>query len=293
MANTYPTSLNSYTGTETLSVAGHANEHNALETKLGTGSSTSTNNTVLRGNGTGTSTWAQAVLTTDVTGTLPVANGGTGVATITSGNILVGAGTSAITSVDSSGTGNVVRVAGATLTTPTLGVATATSLNGLTISTTTGTLTLANSSTLATSGGNSITLTSTGSTNVTLPTTGTLSAIAGTETLSNKRITKRVVTVTQSATPTINTDSTDVAYITGLAQAITSMTTNLSGTPVNGDSLIISITDDGTARAITWGTKFESSGLVTLPTTTVLSTRLDVGFLYNIATSKWRCVAIA
>jgi hypothetical protein len=36
-------------------------------------------------------------------------------------------------------------------------------------------LTLANGSTLATSGANSITLTSTGSTNVTLPTSGTLS----------------------------------------------------------------------------------------------------------------------
>jgi len=113
------------------------------------------------------------------------------------------------------------------------------------------------------------------------------------QTLSNKRITRRVVTVTQSATPTINTDNTDVAYITGLAQAITSMTTNLSGTPVNGDSLIISITDDGTGRAITWGASFESSGNVTLPTTTVVSTRLDVGFLYNTVTSKWRCVAVA
>ena len=114
-----------------------------------------------------------------------------------------------------------------------------------------------------------------------------------TVTLTNKRITRRVVTVTQAATPTINTDNTDIAYITDLAQAITSMTTNLSGTPINGDSLIISITDNGTARAITWGASFESSGNVTLPTTTVISTRLDVGFLWNTATSAWRCVAVA
>ena len=96
-----------------------------------------------------------------------------------------------------------------------------------------------------------------------------------------------------SATPTINTDNTDVAYITGLAQAITSMTSGLSGTPVANDTLIISITDDGTGRAITWGASFESSGNVTLPTTTVSSTRIDVGFLYNTATSKWRCVGVA
>lgn len=122
---------------------------------------------------------------------------------------------------------------------------------------------------------------------------GTIVGTSDTQTLSNKRNTRRVVTVTQSATPTINTDNTDVAYITGLAQSITSMTTNLSGTPVNGDSLIVSITDNGTAQGITWGSSFESSGNVSLPTTTVISTRLDVGFLWNTATSKWRCVAVA
>lgn len=110
---------------------------------------------------------------------------------------------------------------------------------------------------------------------------------------AGKGIIKRAPTVTQSATPTINTDATDVAHITGLAQAITSMTTNLSGTPVEGDTLRIDITDNGTARAITWGSKFEASGNVALPTTTVISTRLDVGFVWNTVTSKWRCVAVA
>lgn len=70
----------------------------AIATKVGTGSSTPTNNKVLRGNGTGTSIWAQVDLTTDVTGTLPIANGGTGATTLTSGNYLLGAGSSAITS---------------------------------------------------------------------------------------------------------------------------------------------------------------------------------------------------
>ena len=110
--------------------------------------------------------------------------------------------------------------------------------------------------------------------------------------ISSARITKRAPTVTQSATPTINTEVTDVAHITGLAQAITSMTTNLTGTPVEGDTLRIDITDNGTARAITWGAKFEAS-TVALPTTTVLSVRLDVGFVWNTVTSAWRCVATA
>lgn len=115
---------------------------------------------------------------------------------------------------------------------------------------------------------------------------------SNTKAVTNKRITRRVVTVTQAATPTINTDNTDVASITGLAQAITSMTTNLSGTPAAGESVIIEITDNGTARAITWGTSFEAS-TVALPTTTVISAKLTVGFFWNSATSKWRCVAAA
>ena len=55
----------------------------AIETKIGTGASTAVANRVLRGTGTGTSAWAQVGLTTDVTGTLPLANGGTGATALT------------------------------------------------------------------------------------------------------------------------------------------------------------------------------------------------------------------
>jgi hypothetical protein len=46
------------------------------------------------------------------------------------------------------------------------------------------------------------------------------------------------------------------------------------------------------ARAINWGTSFESS-TITLPTTTVTTNRLDVAFIYNIVSGKWRCVGVA
>lgn len=114
-----------------------------------------------------------------------------------------------------------------------------------------------------------------------------------TVTLANKRITPRVVSVTVSATPTINTDNGDFFEITGQNTAITSFTSNLSGTPTNGQTLWIAITDNGTARAITWGASFEASGNIALPTTTVISTRLDVAFIWNTVTSKWRCVGVA
>lgn len=102
----------------------------------------------------------------------------------------------------------------------------------------------------------------------------------------------RTNTITSSATPSINTDTTDIFTITALAVAITSMTTNLSGSPVNGQKLIIRILDNGTARAITWGASFVSRG-ATLPTTTVISKYLYVGFIYNSTAAKWDCVAVA
>jgi hypothetical protein len=94
-----------------------------------------------------------------------------------------------------------------------------------------------------------------------------------------------------SATPTLNTDNYDMMVITGQSVAITSFTTNLTGTPVNGQQLRIAITGT-TAIAITWGASFEAS-TIALPTTTVSTNRLDIGFVWNVATSKWRCLAYA
>jgi len=235
-----------------------------------------------------------SVTLTNGTG-LPISTGvsglGTNVATFlatpTSANLA-----SAVT--DETGSGLLVFATSPSLTTPTLGVASATSVNkvAITAPATGSTLTIAEGSTLATSGAFSTTLTATGTTTVTLPTTGTLATLAGTETLTNKRVTPRVLASTaNSATPTLNTDLYDMMVITGQSVAITSFTTNLTGTPTNGQKLWISIT--GTAAiAITWGASFEAS-TIPLPTTTVTTNRLDVGFVWNVATSDWRCVAVA
>jgi len=115
-------------------------------------------------------------------------------------------------------------------------------------------------------------------------------SISSTNTLTNKRITPRITTIVSHATPTVNTDDCDAVTITAQAEAITSMTTNLSGTPTNFQKLIFRIKDNGTARAITWGSSFEAKG-VALPTTTVISKVLTTGFFYDTVTSKWSCVA--
>lgn len=123
--------------------------------------------------------------------------------------------------------------------------------------------------------------------------TNSILRLSNAGTLQNTRINKLSATTSgPGATPTINTDTTAYVDFTAVGAAITSMTTNLSGTPVRGDTLWISFTDNGTARGITWGTSYEAS-TVALPTTTVISTRLDVGFVWNVVSSKWRCVGVA
>lgn len=100
----------------------------------------------------------------------------------------------------------------------------------------------------------------------------------------------RITPIVSSATPTVNTDVTDAVSITALAVNITSMTTNLTGTPVNFAKLLFRIKDDGSARTIAWGAKFQTR-TAALPTTTVAGKILCVGFFYDTVTATWACLA--
>lgn len=114
----------------------------------------------------------------------------------------------------------------------------------------------------------------------------------GANTLTNTRVRPRVNTVASSATPSINTDTTDLFTITALAVAITSMTTNLTGTPTEGQELWIRFKDNGTARAIAWGASFISSGTQTLLATTSISKTHVVRLKYDSVVVKWVCMFV-
>jgi hypothetical protein len=102
--------------------------------------------------------------------------------------------------------------------------------------------------------------------------------------------TPRVGSAASSATPTIDTDAVDVYRLTAQAVDVTSFSTNLSGTPAHDQALLIEITGTA-ARALAWGASFESS-TIALPTTTVGVAMLQVAFMWNSATNKWRCIGI-
>jgi hypothetical protein len=111
---------------------------------------------------------------------LPVASGGTGITSFGTGvATFLGTPSSANLAAavtDETGSGSLVFATSPTLVTPVLGVAAATSVNKVTVTApaTSATLTLADGSSLITSGGHSLTFTTTATTSVTLPTSGAL-----------------------------------------------------------------------------------------------------------------------
>lgn len=116
-------------------------------------------------------------------------------------------------------------------------------------------------------------------------------SISSTNTLTNKRVTKRSGTAAgPGATPTLATDTYDFYTYTAIAANITSMTTGLTGTPVAGDEIILGFKDNGTARTIAWGASFTSSGIATLLATTVINKQHFVKLMYS--GTIWVCMAV-
>jgi hypothetical protein len=104
-----------------------------------------------------------------------------------------------------------------------------------------------------------------------------------------RKAAKRVTSEASNATPTPNADTTDVHIITALAAG--AVFAAPTGTPTQGQQLIIRIKDNGTARSLGWNAIYRASTDLALPTTTVLSKTLYLGFIYNSTDSRWDLLA--
>lgn len=113
-------------------------------------------------------------------------------------------------------------------------------------------------------------------------------AISGSASVSEK-FTTAVGSVASGATITPDADFANQYNVTALAVPATIAAP--SGTPVDGQKLLIRLKDNGTARALTWNAIYRTIG-TTLPATTVATKTTYVGCIYNAADTKWDVVAV-
>lgn len=105
-------------------------------------------------------------------------------------------------------------------------------------------------------------------------------------TVTSTVVTYKTSTTASSATPSPTGDAWDNRF------TVTALATNPtfaapSGTPVDGNTLIIRIKDNGTSRTLSWNAIYRAGTDFSLPTATTISKTLYVQFVYNSADSKW------
>lgn len=167
-----------------------------------------------------------------------------------------------------------------TLITPTLGIATATSINGNIFTT--------GSSTYTGTAGQTYTFPST---------TATIARTDAANTFTGVQTTTQVITTANAITASSNAATVPVTSrhnIVTNSSAATLTITLTTTSAVNMQMVVVQILDfSAVAQTIAW-VNTENS-LVTVPTTSNGSTTLPitVGFIYNSSTSKWRTIASA
>lgn len=222
--------------------------------------------------GTGTSSTTFTNLTTNVTGTLPVANGGTGITSFGAGvATFLGTPSSANLAAavtDETGSGSLVFATSPTLVTPALGTPASGVVTNLT-------------------GTASININ--GTVGATTRNTGDFTTLTASTNMSSTRINPRFSSTTSTATLTPDISAFDQYNLT--AQAVGLTVAAPTGTPVDGNKLIIRILDNGTGQSISWNATYTVIG-TTLPTTTTANKMIYVGCIYNATNTRWDVVAV-
>lgn len=111
------------------------------------------------------------------------------------------------------------------------------------------------------------------------------------QTLSNKRVVPRIQTIANTSLITPTGDTADVCEITSLG--IAANVASPSGTPTDGQKLIIRIKDNGVSQNLTWANTagaYRPIG-ITLPVSTTATKVTYVGLIYNSQDGYWDAIA--
>ena len=120
---------------------------------------------------------------------------------------------------------------------------------------------------------------------------GTVVGTTDTQTLTNKNITERVISIANATSITINADITDLATQAN-TQATGTLTINApTGTPVDGQKLMLRLQSTN-VQTFSWNAIFAGSTDLVLPSASSGSSKYDyVGFIYNSTAAKWQMIA--
>ena len=99
----------------------------------------------------------------------------------------------------------------------------------------------------------------------------------------------KITSTIVSGTITPDPDTDLIRPSSSLTAALT--IANPATAPVDAFAMEVELVDNGSARALTWGSMYESF-MATLPTTTAAAKAIRIGFIYNAGLDKLRCVYV-
>lgn len=122
-------------------------------------------------------------------------------------------------------------------------------------------------------------------------TTKNFADLSTSQSLTNKTIVQRVVVLSAASNIyTPNSSTADQVRISSPAANFT--VANDTGSPVDGQKMLMRILSGATAYTATWSSGYKSSGIASLPTSLVASKTVTCGFIYDSNSTAWVLIAV-